>query len=130
MDENEISKKIIGCAIEVHRHLGPGLLESVYEEALCYELDQLGLLYERQIQVPIKYKAAVLSSPLRLDLIVEGKVIVDNKVKTEIMPIDKQKLLSYLRLRDLRLGLLINFHVMKLVDGVSRVVNKLKEDTL
>ena len=129
MDENELSRQIIGHAIEVHRHLGPGLLESVYEEALCYEFDEAGLHYERQLQVPIRYKTNLLSSPLRLDLIVEEKVIVDNKAKSEIMPIDKQKLLTYLRLCDIRLGLLINFHVGKLVDGVSRVVNKLKENT-
>jgi GxxExxY protein len=72
MKENEISEKVIGCAIEVHRQLGPGLLESVYEEALCYELSQAGLSFERQQRVPIKYKTVLLATPLRLDLIVEG----------------------------------------------------------
>ena len=128
MKENEISGQIIGCAIEVHRQLGPGLLESVYEEALCYELNQIGLAFERQQSVPIKYKQVLLSSPLRLDLLVEGKVIVDNKAKSEITAIDKQKLLTYLRLRDVHLGLLINFHALKLVDGIIRVVNQLEED--
>ena len=127
MKENDISEKVIGCAIEVHRQLGPGLLASVYEEALCYELSKIGLSFERQQSVPIKYKDVLLATPLRLDLIVEGKVIVDNKAKSEVTPIDKQKLLTYLRLRDVRLGLLINFNVPRLVDGVRRVVNNLEE---
>ena len=127
MKENEISEKVIGCAIEVHRQLGPGLLESVYEEALCYELSQAGLSFERQQRVPIKYKTVLLATPLRLDLIVEGKVIVDNKAKSKVAPIDKQQLLTYLRLRDVQLGLLINFNVPRLVDGVHRVVNNLHE---
>jgi len=125
--ENELSGKVIGCAIEVHRQLGPGLLESVYEEALCYELAQAGLRFLRQQSVPIKYKKVLLATPLRLDLIVEEKVIVDNKAKTEITPIDKQQLLTYLRLRDVRLGLLINFNVPTLVDGVHRIANNLQE---
>ena len=127
MTENEISEKVIGCAIEVHRHLGPGLLESVYQEALCYELSRVKLSFERQQPVPIKYKQVRLATPLRLDLVIEDKVIVDNKAKAEITPIDKQQLLTYLRLSDIRLGLLINFHVSKLVDGVARVVNELHE---
>ncbi len=128
MKENEVSEKVIGCAIEVHRHLGPGLLESVYEEALCFELSKADLRFERQQSVPIKYKHVLLSTPLRLDLIVEEKVIVDNKAKSELTPIDKQKLLTYLRLRNVRLGLLINFNTPKLVDGVRRVVNRLPEE--
>ena len=127
MHENEISEKVIGCAIAVHRELGPGLLESVYEEALCYELSKAGLRFERQKSVPIRYKDVLLGTPLRLDLIVEDKVIIDNKAKSEITPIDMQQLLTYLRLNDVRLGLLINFNVPKLVDGVHRVVNNLDE---
>ena len=123
MEENQISEKVIGCAIEVHRTLGPGLLESVYEEALCHEFHSLGLGFKRQQRVPIKYKDALLGTPLRLDLIVEEKVIIDCKAKTEITPIDKQQLLTYLRLCDVRLGLLINFNVMKLVRGIHRIVN-------
>ncbi len=129
MDENKISNKIIGCAIAVHRNLGPGLLESIYGEALCYELNRAGLSFRRQISVPIKYEDVLLSTPLRLDLLVEEKIIVDNKAKAELIPIDKQQLLSYLRLLDLRLGLLINFNVPKLIDGVKRVVNKLPDQT-
>ena len=127
MTENEISEKVIGCAITVHRELGPGLLESVYEEAMCYELSHAGLRFKRQKNVPIRYKEVLLATPLRLDLIVEAKVIVDNKSKSKVTPIDKQQLLTYLRLNDPRLCLLINFNVPKLVDGVHRVVNKLRE---
>lgn len=127
MNENAISEKVIGCAIEVHRQLGPGLLESVYEEALCYELSQAGLRFERQLRVPIKYKRVLLSTPLRLDLIVEDKVIVDNKAKDKTTPIDQQQLLTYLRLRDVRLGLLINFNMPRLVEGTNRIVNSLEE---
>ena len=126
MEENEISERIIGCAIDVHVQLGPGLLESVYEEALCYELSRVGLGFERQQHVPIKYKEVLLGTPLRLDLIVERKVIVDLKAKKEICGIDQQKLLTYLRLRDVRLGLLINFHEQRLIDGVQRVVHRLR----
>jgi len=125
MSENEISKLVIGCAIEVHRVLGPGLLESVYEEALCHELSKARLAFRRQEQVPIRYKEVILSSPLRLDLIVGDLVIVDLKAKQETTDIDKQQLLTYLRLRNLKLGLLINFNVIRLVDGVHRVVNGL-----
>ena len=127
MKENKISEQVIGCAIEVHRQLGPRLLESVYEEAICYELSQAGLSFERQQRVPIKYKGVLLATPLRLDVIVEAKVIIDNKAKVEVTPIDLQQLLTYLRLRDVRLGLLINFNVPRLVDGVRRVVNNLEE---
>ena len=125
MNENEISQKTIGCAIEVHRQLGLGLLESVYEEALCYELSKASLKFRRQQNVPIKYKEVTLATPLRLDLIIEEKVIVDIKAKSEITPMDKQQLLTYLKLCDVRLGLLVNFNESKLVDGVHRVVNGL-----
>ena len=128
MHENKISELTIGGAIEVHRQLGPGLLESVYEEALCYELSKALLRFERQQRVPIRYKEARLATPLKLDLIIEDKVIVDTKAKTQITLIDKQQLLTYLRLKDVRLGLIINFNVQKLVDGVYRIVNGLEGD--
>lgn len=128
MHENQISQRVIGCAIEVHRELGPGLLESVYEESLCYELDQAGLAFRRQQQVPIKYKEVLLGSPLRLDLIVEEKIIIDCKAKSEISPIDRQQLLTYLRLCDVHLGLIINFTVTKLTNGIVRIVNQLPEN--
>ncbi len=124
--ENEISEKIIGAAIEVHRILGAGLLESVYEDALCHELYLRGLKFQRQQSVPIPYKGIKLDTALRLDLLIEGKVIVDLKAKEELSTIDKPKLLTYLRHSDIRLGLILNFHVEVLRDGLFRVVNKLQ----
>jgi len=128
MHENKISEKIIGAAIEVHRILGPGLLESVYEEALCHELYLRGIRFKRQQSVPIPYKGIRLGTDLRLDLLVEDKVIVDLKAKEHLSTIDKPKLLTYLRLCDKHLGLVINFHVELLRDGIYRVVNKLQEE--
>jgi GxxExxY protein len=126
MHENEISEQIIGAAIEVHKYFGPGLVEQVYEEALCHEFALPGIRFERQKHVPIHYKGVKLGVPLRLDLIVEEKVIVDLKAKEEISALDKPKLLSYLRLSNLRLGLIINFHALVLKDGIFRVVNGLQ----
>jgi GxxExxY protein len=126
MHENEISEKIIGAAIEAHRLLGPGLLESVYEDALCHELHLRGLKFKRQQSVPIPYKGVKLGTDLRLDLLVEDKVIVDLKVKEELSTIDKPKLLTYLRLSDKHLGLIISFQVEVLRDGIFRVVNNLQ----
>jgi GxxExxY protein len=125
MHENEISEKVIGAAIEVHKILGPGLLESVYEEALSHELSLRGLKFVRQQNVPINFKGIKLGTDLRLDLLVEDKVIVELKAKEQLSSIDKRQLLTYLRLNDKKLGLLINFHVEMLRDGLSRVVNNL-----
>lgn len=127
MNENEISEKIIGAAIEVHRILGPGLLESVYEEALCHELHLRGVEFTRQQSVPIPYKGITLGTDLRLDLPVEDKVIIDLKAKESIVAIDRSKLLTYLRLSDKRLGLIINFHVQQLRFGIERIANNLPE---
>ncbi len=127
MLENEISEKVIGCAIEVHRILGPGLLESVYEEALCHELRLQGLQFKKQKPVPIPYKDIKLGTNLRLDLLVEDKVIVELKAKEKLSKIDKPQLLTYLRLSEKQLGLIINFHVKLLREGIHRVVNNLKE---
>lgn len=125
MHENEISEKIIGAAIEVHRILGPGLVESVYEEALCHELSLRGLKFLCQQSVPIHFKGIKLGTDLRLDLLVEDKVIVEIKAKQSLSEIDKPQLLTYLRLKDKRLGLLLNFHSKLLRDGIHRVVNDL-----
>jgi GxxExxY protein len=127
MHENQISEKIIRCAIEAHRILGPGLLESVYEDALCHEFSLQNLRFKRQRAVPITYKKIKLETQLRLDLLVEDKVIVDLKAKEKLSTIDKPQLLTYLRLSEKQLGLIINFHVRLLKDGVYRVVNNLKE---
>ena len=123
--ENEITREIIGAAIEVHRTLGgPGLLESVYEEALSWEMTHRGLLVERQLQVPISYKGNPLTSLLRLDLLVEKKVIVECKATTQYNNIFEAQLLTYLRLLDLRVGLVINFGEKTVKRGIHRVANK------
>jgi GxxExxY protein len=126
MTENEISKVIVGAAIEVHRELGgPGLLEGVYEESMVEELTRCGLSVERQLQVPIFYKGKRLGVPLRLDLKVNGLVLVDNKAVTEWNPIFEAQMLTYLRLTKLKLGLVINFGEKYVRDGIHRVVNGL-----
>jgi GxxExxY protein len=120
---DELSNLIIGAAIEVHRVLGPGLLESTYEECLCYELSQKGILYERQKSLPIIYKDIHLDCGYRLDVLVENLVIVELKAVEHIEPIHKAQLLTYLKLSDLWLGLLINFNVIVLKNGIHRIVN-------
>lgn len=127
MHENEISEKIIGAAIEVHRILGPGHFESVYEDALCYEFHLRGIQFLRQQNVPIPYKGIKLGSDLRLDINGEDKVIVDLKANEELSKIDKPKLLSYLRLTNKHPGLLINLHEIILKRGVHRIINELDE---
>ncbi len=123
--ENDITREIIGAAIEVHRTLGgPGLLENVYEEALSWEMAHRGLQVERQLQVPISYKGNPLTSPLRLDLLVEKKVVVECKATTQYNNIFEAQLLTYLRLLDLRVGLVINFGEKTIKRGIHRVVNK------
>lgn len=122
--EDELSYKIIGAAIEVHRTLGgPGLLESVYEEAMIWELQERELNVQRQISVPISYKGHKLATPLRIDLLVEDLIIVENKATTNYNPIFETQTLTYLRLLDLRLGLVINFGEKYVKNGIHRVPN-------
>lgn len=126
MTENEISQQILDCAIEVHRTLGgPGLLESVYEEALAWELQQRKLHVERQVYVPVTYKGQKLATPLRLDLLVEHLVIVEVKAVTSYNTIFEAQALTYLRLTNLRLALVINFGEKYVKNGYHRVVNNL-----
>ena len=125
MHENEITHEIIGAAIEVHREVGPGLIEKLYEEAMCHELNLRRLQFVRQRGVPFHYKGVLLSTDLRTDLVVADKVVVDLKSKVEVPAVDKLRVLTYLRLLNLTLGLVINFHVPVLKDGVFRVVNNL-----
>ena len=128
MTENEISKVIVDGAIEVHRVLGgPGLLEGVYEEALAWELSARGLFVERQQEVPIRYKGTTLGYPLKFDLRVNGLVLIECKATTEYNAIFEVQLLTYLRLLDLRLGLVINFGEKLVKDGIHRVVNRFVE---
>jgi GxxExxY protein len=129
MTENEIARMIVDAAIVVHRELGgPGLLEDVYEEALAEELRLSGLKVERQLPVRITYKGRVLSKPLRLDMKVEGLVLVDNKAVTEWNPIFEAQMLTYLRLTGLKLGLVVNFGERFVKSGVHRVVNGLPDN--
>ena len=124
--ENEISRAIVQCAIEVHRTLGgPGLLESVYEEALAWELSNAGLQVDRQVEVPITYKSNTLATPLVMDLLVNGKVIIECKATLNYNPLFEAQTLTYLRLTGLKLGMVINFGERMVKDGIHRVVNNL-----
>jgi len=126
MTENQISRVVVDAAIEVHRTLGgPGLLESVYEEALAYELELRGLSVERQRTVPIVYKGKRLATPLRADLIVVGRVVVECKAVSAYDRVFEAQVLTYLRQLDLKLGLVINFGERLVKDGINRVVNGL-----
>jgi GxxExxY protein len=122
---NEVTEKIIGCAIEVHRAIGPGLLESAYEECLCYELAQHRLRFEKQVPLPVVYKNVKLNCGYILDIIVEDLVILELKAVERIMPIHEAQLLSYLRMLDKRVGLILNFHCAMMRNGIKRIVNNL-----
>jgi GxxExxY protein len=127
MNINDLTGKIIGAAIEVHKALGPGLLESAYEECLCRELQLSQLACERQVALPIQYKGIKLDCGYRLDLIVEKMVILELKACEHIEPIHKAQLLTYLKLSGIRVGLLLNFNVPVMRDGIIRIVNELTE---
>ncbi|MBL9165058.1 MAG: GxxExxY protein [Planctomycetaceae bacterium] len=127
MDENPISQQIVDAAYQIHQTLGPGLLESVYEVVLAYELRKRGLKVERQLPVQIVYDGICFEEGYRLDLLVEGKVIVEIKSIETFTPVHKKQLLTYLRLLDKRLGLLINFNEELIRNGISRVVNGLED---
>jgi GxxExxY protein len=120
---DELSREIIGAAIEVHKRLGPGLLESAYEECLCCELSLRGIEFKRQLPLPVIYKGQKLDCGYRLDMLVEDLVIIEVKAIEEICPIHEAQLLTYLRLRNSWLGLIINFNVLLLKDGIRRLVN-------
>ena len=124
----QITDRIIGAAIKIHRALGPGLLESAYETCLTYELENDGLTVVRQKPVPVIYRGTKLECRFRADLLVENRVVVELKCKEQIHPVDEAQLLSHLRLLDLRVGLLINFHVVLLKDGIRRMVNDYREE--
>lgn len=123
MTENDITYQIRGAIYDVYKTLGPGLLESIYEEALAYELEQRGLKVERQKPVPVHYKGIVLKTELRLDLLVEDKVIVELKSVDEIKPVFSKQLLTYLRLLNKKVGLLINFNTDNILKSIYRIAN-------
>ena len=127
MDENEIAREIVDAAYHIHRNLGPGLLESVYESILALEIQKRGLSVKRQVPVSIVYEGIRFDEGFRADLIVEDKVIVELKSVEKVSPVHKKQLLTYLRLTDSRLGLLINFGSALIRDGISRIVNRISE---
>jgi len=121
--DNDLTEKIIGAAIEVHRHLGPGLLEAVYEECLCYELSQRGLRFQRQVHLPITYKGVKVESAYKMDLVVEDAIVIEIKAIEDMLPVHSAQLLTYLKSSNKRVGLLINFNVPVLRNGLKRIVN-------
>jgi GxxExxY protein len=122
MDDHALSERAIGCAIEVHRHLGPGLLESAYEDCLAYELEQAGLAIRRQAELPITYKGIRLAVAYRLDIVVENRLVLEIKSAERVLPIYEAQLLTYLRMSGLRVGLVLNFNHVVLKEGIRRVV--------
>jgi GxxExxY protein len=127
MHRTDVTPQIIGAAIKVHRNLGPGLLESAYEACLAYELEQLGLRVQRQRAVPLIYRDVRLECGFRADMVVENCVVLELKCKEALHPVDEAQLLSHLRLLKIPIGLLINFHVVLLKDGIRRMVNDYRD---
>ena len=127
MTENQITEIIIGCAIKVHRNLGPGLLESAYQECLFYELKKEGLRVEKEKPLPLIYEEVRLECGYRLDLLVEDKVIVEIKSVESLNDIHLAQILTYLKLSNNKIGLLVNFNVLQLIKGLKRVINKYKK---
>jgi GxxExxY protein len=125
MTENEISHKIIGCAIEVHQNLGPGLLESAYKECLYYKLIKSGIFVEKEKPMPLVFEAVKLECGYRIDLLVENKVVIEIKSVEALNVVHVAQTLTYMKLGNFKLGLLINFNVALLKDGIKRIVNRL-----
>ncbi len=122
---NDLSKKVIGFLIEIHRALGPGLLESAYEECLCFELAHAGIQFKKQVSLPVQYKGVRLDCGYRIDILVDDCLILELKAVEKLMPIHEAQLLTYLRLSGKRLGLLVNFNVPVVKDGIKRIANGL-----
>ncbi|PYJ15090.1 MAG: GxxExxY protein [Verrucomicrobia bacterium] len=122
MEFDELSRTVIGCAIEVHRNLGPGLLESTYRQCLAYELSHAGLSFQMEVPLPVRYKETLLDCGYRIDLLVNGDLVVEAKSVETLLPIHHAQILTYMRLSKAPLGLLINFNVTKLQNGIKRFV--------
>jgi GxxExxY protein len=122
MEFDELSQRVIGLAIEVHRELGPGLLESAYEECLAYEFSQAGISFKRQVPQPVRYKGRTLDCGYRLDFVVERRLVIELKAVEQILPIHEAQLITYLKLSGIHVGLLINFNVAVLKHGLRRFV--------
>lgn len=127
MDLNQLTSQIIGSAIEVHRELGPGLLESTYEECLCKELELRTIPFERQKEISVEYKGHRLDCEYRVDVLIDGTIILELKSCKELEPIHKAQLLTYLKLTGNQVGLLLNFNVERMKEGIVRVVNNMDE---
>jgi len=127
MNENELSKVIVDACLEIHKTFGPGLLESVYEEFLCRELSLRGLTFKRQEPISVSYKGVKLNCSFRADIIVEDLVIIEVKAIEKVMPVHKAQLLTYLKITDKKLGLLINFNEALVKDGIHRLINGIIE---
>ena len=125
MNENELSAIIVDCCYRIHRKLGPGLLETVYEEVLCYELLRAGFQYKRQAGIPVYYDDLKMELGFRADIIVEDKVIIEIKSVESIAPVHKKQLLTYLKLTNMKLGLLVNYNEALIKNGIVRIVNNL-----
>ena len=122
MEFDNLSNKVIGCALKVHRALGPGLLESTYEQCLCYELSKAGLRFERQKELPVKYDDILIDCGYRIDILVEEKLIIELKSVGELQRIHDAQLLTYMKLSSVQIGLLINFNSVLLRDGIKRLI--------
>ena len=124
---NQLTEKIIGKAIKVHRRLGPGFLEAVYQAALAYEFDKAGINYEKEKTLPVHYEAITLDVGFRCDFLIENSIIIECKAVKELTVIDNAQLLNYLKILNLSVGLLFNFNVLILKDGIKRIVNNFSE---
>ena len=122
MEFDELSRSVIGCAIEVHRNLGPGLLESTYRQCLAYELSQAGMSFQMEVRLPVRYKEILLDCGYRIDLLVSGDLIIEVKSVETLLTIHQAQILTYMRLTKIPIGLLINFNVMKLQNGIEGFV--------
>ena len=122
MEFDQLSRKVIGCAIEVHRNLGPGLLESTYPQCLACELSHAGIPFQMEVPLPVRYKETLLGCGYRIDLLVSGDLVVEIKCVETLLPIHQAQILTYLRLSKIPVGLIINFNVTKLQNGIKRFV--------
>ena len=122
LEHGALTQRVIGLAIEVHRHVGPGLLESVYEASLCLELTHAGIAHERQVAVPVTYKGHVIPLGFRADIVVANKIILELKPVVALQPEHDAQLLTYLRMSQIRVGLLMNFHAVRLKEGLRRMI--------
>jgi GxxExxY protein len=126
-DIEEIGSNIVHCAIKVHKALGPGLLESVYQKCLAYELEKAGLTVACEVPLPVKYESVTIDAGFRIDMMIQQTVIIENKTVDEIAPIHEAQLLTYLKLTRLNLGYLLNWNVVLMKDGIKRMVNNLEQ---